>query len=439
MRLDDAAGLTDLVTAIMSKQDIYPQLRAEWGPIAAVDLIPGVPAWLAMDWDDVMDILRSPATFTRDVGTPEEPNWPAFFDGRVPPYSGLAAFCSPRANAYYTDGWHHERLRAAVDHVFAEVDEKALGRYVRQMCDRMLDRIVKRGTETDLVANYTAFVPALAVAYMYEFDDEDALKLGDLAKAIFSYTEAAGPAFDELYDMLYFHIEARRDAPADQDMLTGLMHWQDPVPGRGPGTYPDHDYRYLDRDELRDTAQMILSAGFEMAVAYTTTTLEKILSDRGLATWVRRGRLDIPETLDWVLVRKSPVRFTPPRYVTADVVLGGRLLRKGDAIVTAVAHATLDKHTDTFDPYTSVGIDPIWSSTSRASLAFGAGPHRCPAHRFSRIVVEAAVDRAVNRLPGMQLTVPADDLGTGLSLWASNADRLPVRYQHAIDHASSPV
>lgn len=404
VRLDDLGkGLTPLFATSLYPEQVYPQLRQEWGSVAPVELDGGIPAWLVLDWEDCLRVVREEHVFSRNVE-----HWTPFWDGRVQPGTPLHAFFMPRRNAYYTDGRDQERLREVVDGAFASIDEFGFAAQVRQACDRMLARIVRDGaTETDLVATYTTFVPALAVAAMYGVGAEQALQLGHYAKDIFSNTPAAGPAFVGI-NALLSELIRERDARPGRDALSYIVHWRDP-----------HTGLRLTPEEMLDTAQMIQSAGHEMAVAWTTTSLVHLLADGAFAGRVRGGRLGVDEALDAVLVHASPVGNTPARFVTADVEIGGRMVHKGEAITAAVGRATADAH---------VGSDPIWDSTSRASLAWGSGPHRCPADRVSRIIVKAAVEAVLIRLPGLKLAASPAELGVGISLWSLRADKLPVTF-----------
>lgn len=411
VRLDNLARseLIPLFAASMDPEHVYPALREEWGSVAAVELDGGIPAWLVLDWDDCVRVMREPHNFSRDVS-----HWAAFQNGHIAPNTGLYAFFMPRDNSYYTEGRTQERLRQVVDDAFDRVDEHALAMQVREACNHMLARVVRDGaTSTDLVPNYTAFVPSLAVAAMYGLDAHDAMQLGQYAKDIFSNTPAAGPAFVGINQMLGYLIHQRKERPGN-DVLSAIVHWRDPNTGYG-----------LTDKEMLDTAQMIQSAGHEMAVAWTTTTLVHLLADGDFGRRVRGGRLGVDEALDSVLVNASPTGNTPARFVTADMEIGGRVVHAGDAITAAVGRATADAHR---------GGDQIWDSNSRASLAWGAGPHKCPADRISRIIVKAAVEAVMIQLSGLRLAVPASELGVGLSLWSIRADRLPVTFDAVKQH-----
>ena len=403
-RLDDLAanpcpGLPMLAMATMAPDPdaVYGTWRAQWGPVVPVELSDGVLAWLVLDYEDIKQVLMTWSIFSRDVQ-----HWTAFHDGRVIPGSGLHAFFSPRQNAFYTEGDRRVRLRSVVDDGFAAVDETELVRDVRMACRALLAEIAPLG-QADLVSSYTAAVPSLAVAAMYGLPAHLADRMRQYATDIFSNTPAAVPAFVGLNTMLAELIAIRRQDPGD-DLLSTIVH---------------HEHA-LDDTELLDTAQMIQSAGHEMSVAWTTMTLVHLLGDHDFGRRTRSGRLGVDEALDHVMVHQSPTWHTPSRFITGDTELGGRMLHKGEAIVCAVAHATKAEHE---------GADPIWASTSRATLGFGAGVHRCPASRVSRIITKIAVQEVMQGLHALKLDVPVKDLPFVPGLWARSAATLPVTFQ----------
>jgi len=405
VRLDDLAanpvpGLPMLAAATMAPDPtaVYRTWRAQWGPVVPVELSDGVLAWLVLDFEDIQQVLRGRSVFfSRDVE-----HWAAFHDGRVRPRTGLHAFFSPRENAFYTEGEPRVRLRSVVDDAFASIDEARLVREVRAACRRLLVQIAPLG-RADLVASYTAAVPSLAVAAMYGLPAHLADRMRQYATDIFSNTAAAVPAFDGLNAMLTELIAIRRQDPGD-DMLSVIVH---------------HD-RALTDTELLDTAQMIQSAGHEMSVGWTTMTLLHLLGDQDFGTRTRSGRLGVDEALNFVLVHQSPTWHTPARFITEDTELGGRALHRGEAIVCAVAHATKAVHE-------GAGLWDV--STSRATLAFGAGVHRCPAQRVSRLITKTAVEEVLRGLHTLKLDIEVKDLPFVPGLWARSAATLPVTYE----------
>jgi cytochrome P450 len=81
---------------------------------------------------------------------------------------------------------------------------------------------------------------------------------------------------------------------------------------------------------------------------------------------------------------------------------------------------------------------------NRSHLAWGTGPHACPAHLPARIIARAAVETALNQLPGLCLDIPGTQISLIPSPWSRRPASLPVRFtvapaprSPARDHAAS--
>lgn len=93
---------------------------------------------------------------------------------------------------------------------------------------------------------------------------------------------------------------------------------------------------------------------------------------------------------EWKCVVVETLRFDPPiqntrRVLNEDLMLGGRLLPKGAAVLLVLASANRDvavfEHADRFDAD---------RRNNDAHLTFGAGGHACAAHRFAtRLATQA--------------------------------------------------
>jgi cytochrome P450 len=96
-------------------------------------------------------------------------------------------------------------------------------------------------------------------------------------------------------------------------------------------------------------------------------------------------------------LRLEPAAAVVDRYATADVVLAGAAIRRGDLVTVSLAGANRDP---------AVFADPDRFDTRRANarqnLAFAHGPHFCLGAQLARAETRAAV-AALLRLPGLRL------------------------------------
>src|SRR5690606_15897064 len=66
--------------------------------------------------------------------------------------------------------------------------------------------------------------------------------------------------------------------------------------------------------------------------------------------------------------------------------------------------------------------------SAKAHLAFGAGPHACPARDAAFMIAVTAVESLLNRLPDIEVRVPFKDLSWVPAPWSRSLVSLPVRF-----------
>ena len=65
---------------------------------------------------------------------------------------------------------------------------------------------------------------------------------------------------------------------------------------------------------------------------------------------------------------------------------------------------------------------------NRSHLAWGTGPHACPARRHARLITRTAVQRIRQELT-LTLDVPADEIQWASTPWVRHPQTLPARYR----------
>jgi hypothetical protein len=98
--------------------------------------------------------------------------------------------------------------------------------------------------------------------------------------------------------------------------------------------------------------------------------------------------------------------------------LGGRTLRAGDPVLISFAAANTD-------PKLTEHREQL---SSKAHLAFGAGPHACPAKDPAFMIAATAVESLLNRLPDVEMRVPFKELAWVATPWSRSLVTVPIRY-----------
>nr|WP_240973291.1 cytochrome P450 [Nonomuraea sp. FMUSA5-5] len=112
------------------------------------------------------------------------------------------------------------------------------------------------------------------------------------------------------------------------------------------------------------------------------------------------------------------------RYALTEVKLGGRTIAAGDPVMLSVAAAHQD-------PRFAGAIDWNAIRTTRAHLAWGAGPHNCLGRLLATRITAIAVHRLFKRLSKVKLALPADQLPWRPSPFMRALRSLPIQYELA--------
>jgi cytochrome P450 len=400
--------LTDLMpitrtTTATDPHAVYRDLREQWGPVAPIDLEPGVPAWLVLDREDIVRIARDDKLFSR-----RSERWNGHERGLLSTGSRLLPMIpsSERFSSHFQDGAERARLRAPLDDVFNDLDEPMLGAMLRRTCNQLIDEFAEDG-KADIVSRYSAVLPLLAIGQLFGFDFRTSRRVAHLARAVLSPVGSNTDVVPELEGILSEHIGARYARPTD-DLTSRLIH-------HGAFTAPV---------EVAHSLVTVLAGANGPVESWVTQTLISLLTDRRTPGMVGSGYFGVDQAMDEALWTNSPSGNMPPLIATQDLLMGDKYIERGDAMVLAVgaaSHEMARRHEDAWD-----------RAENRSQLAFGNGPHRCPAPRLARIVTRNAVDTLLKRLD-VRLAIDVEEIEWAASPWERRPVRLPVTFTPPIE------
>ncbi|MBL0886666.1 cytochrome P450 [Myceligenerans indicum] len=373
----------------------YERLREKWGALAPVDMVPGVPAWLVLGYEEAASMLRSEIMFSRDPR-----NWAYVQRRALPP--GLLAVMAPRESAYHVDGPRHRRLRAPIDDAFAAIDETRLRVSVEVACDAILDGLAGRG-EADLIQDFTVPLCVYLLGELLGLSHSDAQRMSLLTRDIFGARDTATAASEESMQIMMEHVAAHRPEPGD-DLTTAML---------------EHSAMDNDVEVMTTLAEMFVLA-HDAQVAWVAGALHLLLTDERFAARLYGGRLDVTDAVDEASRTRPPVVNVLPRFARQDCELGGRYVAAGDALIPAIVSANAD-------PALSID-DPLSDAGGRYHLTWGVGPHSCPAQRVASIIGRTAIAAVVHRIPQMRLAADPGEIRMVRSLWTRYPAALPVRF-----------
>ena len=365
----------------------YAHLRS-FGPSAPVDIAPDVEVELITSYDAALYVLQNPASFVRDSR-----RWNALNEGRVPADSPALPMMSYRPNALFSDGAAHARLRQAVTDSLATVNERQLIRQTQQSAEYLISRFSSepRG-QAELIADYAQPLPLLVFSDLFGCPPE----IGDRVIAGISGIFEGTPGADEvLGGALAELIALKRRRPA-ADLTTRLM---------------EHSAQLSDEEVLHQLVTL-LSGGTAPLTAAIGTSSALYLGEE----W--QTGLPVEDAVAQTLWNYAPIANYAAHYPTHDVELAGRVLRANDPVLISFAAANTDPKL----------TEHRQQLSAKAHLAFGAGPHACPAKDPAFMIAVTAVETLLNRLPDVEMRVPFKTLAWAPTPWSRSLVTLPIRF-----------
>lgn len=376
----------------------YEELRRSHGPVAPVTIAPGIAAWLVLGHRELLRLTRDEQDFSHDPR-----RWTPFREGRVPPESPIMPTVGWRPALLYADGQLHRRMRTAVSDALARIDGHQLRRDVRAAAEALIVSFASRG-EADLVAHYARRLPSLVIIQLLGLDDCTGQQLVHAITGVVAANADSVNASKRMNAILLSLIDTKRRTPGC-DLTSALLHH--------PAGLSD--------DEVLHNLVVMFTMGNGTTVDWIATTLRVLLCDPAFRSSLTGGHLTVDDALDLVLWRHPPTQNVPARYATRDLTLAGRRIGAGDMLLLGIAAANQDPEALPPNGCPVIG--------NRAHLAFGAGPHTCPAQDPARLIARTAVDTICHHLPDLRLAVPESALAWVKSPWTKSLAALPVRFR----------
>ncbi|WP_245833354.1 cytochrome P450 [Nocardiopsis flavescens] len=379
----------------------YARMRAEHGPVVPVELAPGVHGWLVTDYATLISWSRDTTVFTHDSRL-----WRDSARGRVGPGAPLAPMTAPRAGALFVDGVEHRRLRRAITDALGAVTAARLAAVTTRAADLLIDGFCARG-EADLLEEYARMLPPLVMNDLFGMEGDQGARFAAAVRGLWAGRDAERSGA-EAERVLSEVVDAKHRAPGD-DLASRLIR---------------HRARLSD-DEVVTQLLLVASAANEPTAALIDSVLRAVLADP--SRWHVPGGPSpaaLDDLVERVLWRDPPILNYPALYPRVDVPLDrGRVIEAGSPVLLACAAAN-----HFFQKENPERVADGADRANRAHVAWGAGPHRCPARDEATAITTVAVRRLLQRLPDPVPAVPAERLRWRLATLSWAPVSLPVRF-----------
>ncbi len=338
--------------------------------------------WVVTRYTDVINVLHS---FSADrTPTPEQLTAMGL--------SGLNPIAKVMVKQMlFMDAPAHTRLRGLASVAFTPHRVRALRTHIQEIVDQLLDRVAPHG-RMDVIADFAAPMPAIVTAEMLGVPTEDH---ADLKKWSADFAEMLGNfqhnpdriprVLDSTNNLVnYFQraIATMRDRPRE-----GLIH--------------SFMTAEVNGDRLSE-GEIVANCIVTMVGGQETTTN---LIGNGLLTLLRnpaqldRLRTDaeiLAPAVEELLRYESPSQHTG-RIARQDVEIGGKQIRKGQAVMAIMAAANRDP--GRFPDPDALILD----RKDNKHVAFGWSSHFCFGAPLARMEAQIAFGTILRRLPNLEL------------------------------------
>ncbi|MGW3359801.1 cytochrome P450 [Streptomyces bungoensis] len=377
---------------------LYREMRRDHGAVVPVLLDGDIPAWLVLGYRELHQVTGDPVLFSRDSDLWNQ--WENIPEG----WPLLPMIGHKQPSILYTVGERHRQRAAMIGNALEGVDPFELRGHAERFADELIDALCTTGG-ADLIAQYAMLLPVRVLARLYGFPDEDGPGLVTALNDMIDGRERALAGQSHLAGSMTRLIADRRKEPAD-DVVSRMLA---------------DDSGFTD-DEITQDLMVMTAAGHQPTADWIGNSLRLMLTDDRFAASLFGGRHSVAEAMNEVLWEDTPTQNVAGRWATRDTHLGGRPVRAGDLLLLGLQGANSD-------PQVRTDASELTGGNS-AHFSFGHGEHSCPfpAQEIAEVIARTGIEVVLDRLPDIDLAVPADALARRPSPWLRGLTRLPVRF-----------
>ncbi|MFE6620277.1 cytochrome P450 [Streptomyces sp. NPDC057740] len=366
-------------------------------PVRRVRTIAGDEAWLVSSYDLCKQVLEDPRFSLKDTSAPGVPRQYAL---TIPP-----EVVNNMGNITGAG------LRKAV---LKALNPKSpgLAEWMRSYAAELVDGLLREGAPADLRGGFADPYSAGMHCRILGIPQQDAPGLMRSLDIAFmnSACPVAGARLNWDRDIAY--MAERLDDPA----TTGLM-------AELAALRADPEYGHLTDEMLATVGVTMFGAGVISTSGFLTMALVSLIQHPDLQAELTADPGKIPAAVDELLRINLSIGDGLPRLATQDVLLGEVEVKAGDLVLVLVEGANFDPEAFP-DPHT---VD-LARENATAHLSFGGGRHYCPATALGRKHAEIALETLLERMPGLRLAVPIEQLVWRTGFMKRIPERLPVMW-----------
>jgi len=352
----------------------YNDMRRRCGPVAPVEIAAGVPATLVLGYREALQILSDPFHFP-----PEPLAWQSTAGTECPVLPVMEWM--PKTSK--TVGENRDRYRGAYLAALGNIDLYALRGTVERTAMPLINSFCEAGS-ADLLIQYAIPLTVRVLNELLGFTPEAGEKAFAAMSALRNATDAASAELgNKMFTEVVSTVMAAKRAAPGADVMSWLL---------------EQSADFDDAEIVQEMA-VLYATGTEPTWNLIANTLLLMVTDDEFHDDLLGGALSVRDAIDEVLFTDPPLANFCFSYPRQPQVIGETWLPVHQPVVISLAACNND-------PAAVVGN----RTGNRSHLAWGAGPHSCPAQSVAMIIVQEALDQLLDALPDIELAVPAEQL-----------------------------
>jgi pimeloyl-[acyl-carrier protein] synthase len=358
---------------------LYKRLReadpVHWDPF--------LHAWVATSYKDVVEVMLR---FSADrTPTPEQLE-----------ALGMMAELQPVAQVMvkqmlFMDAPAHTRLRTVCATAFTPARVAGLRRHIQEIADQLIDRALDSG-RMDVIADFANPLPAIVTAELFgvPVEDHENLKTWstDFAEMLGNFQhnpDRARAVLKSTENMLAYFQSAIRDQA------------RHPRPGLVQSLMKaEVDGSRLTEEEVIANLIVTMVGGQETTTNLIGNGLVSLLRNPDQLELLKNDPSIVASAIEELLRYESPSQHTA-RLAPADMMLGGKQIRKRQAVIAVFAAANRDP-----ERFTNPDTLDLRRPDNR-HVAFAWGAHYCFGAPLARMEGQIAFETLLRRLPNLRL------------------------------------
>ena len=370
---------------------LYARLREEdpvyWDPY--------LHSWVVTRYDDVLAVLLR---FSADR-TPSPEQMRALGLGEIEPIAAVMA-----KQMLFLDPPSHTHLRKLCSTAFTPRRVEQIEDRVSAVAHMLIDRVIDRG-EMDVMADFAAPYPSIVTAHLLGVPEDDHRQLkawsDDFAEMLGNFQHNPDRTAQVLASVTamtgYFRAIIREEqGPLRDGLIKSLVE-------------AEVDGARLSEDEVIANTIVTMVGGQETGTNLIGSGLLTLFRQPNKLAELRDRPEIIESAIEELLRYETPSQHTA-RICPEDTMMGGKLIRKGAAVMAVMAAANRD-------PWRFPDPDRLdFERQDNRHLAFGWAAHFCFGAPLARMDGRIAYRALLERLPNLQLAEANPEWRSNLGL-----------------------